>query len=333
MNHRDPLFAGLLALCALSSTPAFAQKSTMHCLQPGSANVDIGRYTTYSTGTNGGYYTLGLPLPGNAFLFKVTQTVCPSTTNAWTLQPDGTFLINQTGLYRFSMNIDQPAQGGAKRGSKNPNGFDVDMRSREIGYLPPGAQITGVAVGGQLNVQHSVYSRLAADDIPGADSPTVSRGSVAFPAQTLTAGYGVHYDIPLPDTGYIQPGDYAVASLTSLTDAAGPENNDAVAVTAKVIGPDLIRVYVEVVRNQAIATLPAGTLNAMAFASTTSRGQSKDAWRTTNSPLVLMKAGETVFFTWESHVPNDYAQVDDMTWVQLEYYGPAGIAGSAVARR
>jgi hypothetical protein len=322
-------FRAIVAACAAAATPACAQVVGVHCLAPASSTLDFGRYTVMPDGSQGGIQTLSLPKASDVFLLPAKQVVCPATQGAWTLQPDGTFLVNQTGLYRMSMSIDHPAQGGAKRGSSNPNGFDIDMRSLSIGMLPAGTPLTGVRVGDGLDIQKTVYTRLAAQNIPGSDSPAVVRASIAFGGATVDPTLGAYIDVSLPETGIIVPGDTVTASLTSLTDAIGVAANNAITVTARVLAPDRVRVFVDNVRGGVPVAIPAGVLNVMAVSQTKSRGQSFDGWTVLNTPTVLLMKGETVFFGWGSEVPGDFLQFTFMTWMQLEYLGPAASGGTA----
>jgi hypothetical protein len=308
---------------------AQAQVVGTHCLTPLSAGAfDFARYGVTGNGMNGNISTLMLPNAKDVFQLPISTVVCPASAAHWTLQADGTFVVNDTGLYRVTMVIDHPAQGGDKRGSNNPNGLDVDLRTMSVGLLPVGVKLTGVMKGGLLDIQLTKYTRMASQDMPGSDSPVVSRGSVAFSGATVSPNQGLYFDIPLTDTGLIAMGDTAVASLTSLTDAMGVAANNAVSVTARVIAADKIRVFIDVVRGGAAVTIPAGTINAMASAAVNSRGQSADAWSTLTTPSMILLKGETVFFAWKSVVPNDYLQVTNMTYAQLEYLGAAESNGT-----
>lgn len=332
MNFRNFLVGVMIAVASISS---FAQKAGTNCLlQGGNYVMDFGRYTGSANGTINNIPVLTNPKPGDVFQMAMTTTLCAPVGNAFTLQADGTILINTDGFYKFYFNVDGPGQGGAKRGSANPNGFDIDLRARSIGVMPVGYALTGNLVGGQLDIQKTVYNRLASNDISASDTPVVSRGQAAFPGATISAQQGTYYDVTLPDAGLIVPGDQASASLTSMTDALmGITNNNAVQISARVIANDTVRVFFDVLRSSGSVTIPAGTLNVMAQSTFNARGQVADGWVVTQTPMVLLKAGQTVFFTWKvtatSNGNADYAQMSDMTWAQVEFYGPASVGSTA----
>jgi hypothetical protein len=300
--------AGCVVLI-LACASAFAQKSGPHWQPGGIDGVTRANYTVTSTnGRHGDEGTIVLPHANTVYLLPLSvQTFAES--QDFTLLPGGTLMVNATGLYRVAICLDWKGQDDK----------DIDLRYIGIGRIPVGATLTGKNDGGLLDINGTLFDRLAVADLVGTDTPAHARASVAWAPGVLAPGQSVTRSVTLAQAGVVAPGDTVTASLTSMSDALlGAQGNAALDISARIIGPDTVRVVVENRRGTSAVSIPAGTLNVLASSTTLARGESADAWTVLQTPTVLLYAGEQVFGIWKSRTPGDYLQTTNQTYVQIE---------------
>jgi hypothetical protein len=297
------------AVVSVACVSSFAQRTGPHWMNGGMGGVTRANYTVTSTnGKSGDQGSVGLPQSKYVYQVPLSVTTFAESPD-FTLTNSGTVMIHTTGLYRIAICLDWKAQDET----------DIDLRYMGIGRIPAGSTLNGRMEGGLLNIQNARYDRLAVIDQPAADSPTHVRGSWTWAPGALAPGQAVSTVVTLPKTGLIAAGDLVEAAHTSLTDTAiGAEANAAVAISARVIAPDKVRITVENRWGNQAVTIPSGTLNLLASSATTSRGESADAWNVLQTPTVLLYAGEQIFGIWRSDTSGDYIQTTNQTYLQVE---------------
>jgi hypothetical protein len=298
---------GSLALI-LACASAFAQKSGPHWQAGGIDGVTRANYTVTSTnGKHGDLGTIVLPRANTVYLLPLSVTTFVESGD-FTLMPGGTVMVNTTGLYRIATCIDWKGQDNK----------DIDLRYIGIGRIPAGATLTGKMDGGLLNINGADFDRLAVADLPGVDGPVHVRSISDWAPGNLAAGQRVSTLVSLPQAHLVGMGDVAEASLDTMSDdLLGATVNAALDISARVVGPSLVRVVIEN-RGTAPAPLRAGKLDILASSTTQVRGESADAWHVEQTPGVMLLAGEQIFGIWKSKTPDDYLQTTNQTYLQIE---------------
>jgi hypothetical protein len=299
---------GCIAL-PLACASALAQRTGPHWQAGGVDGVTRANYTVTSTnGKQGDQGTIVLPAANQVYALPLSVTNFAESGD-FTLMPGGTVMVNATGLYRMSVNVDWKGQDDK----------DIDLRYVGIGRIPVGATLKGRMDHGLLNINASRYDRLAVVDLPAADSPLHVRAAKTWAPGTLQPGQSASTTLTLPQPGLIVPGDVVEASLTTLSDAAlGAQANAGLDVAARVVDADTVLVTIENRRGVAAVPIGQGTLNVLASSTTLVRGESADAWNVVNTRTELLYAGEQVFGIWKSKTPGDYLQTTLQTYLQIE---------------
>lgn len=213
----------------------------------------------------------------------------------FTLQPDGLIRVNTTGLYMLHLGVDWKAQ----------EGLDIDRRM--IGLRRKLASDTTAP-----NLQDQ---RIGSIDTPASDSPRCGRGTINMEELQLAAGQAVTFDMGVVSTSNgpagMLPGDMVQVAHTGV--------NDAILLTARVIGPDFVRV---VLRNMSPVTeiVAPGVIRVLVQSASERRGESNDAWNVLGSPLEELQAGDRVYACVRVIVENDYVQATDTTFIQIERF-------------
>ncbi len=250
-----------------------------------------------------------LPKPNVVYLCPWTVTEFSDAPDI-TLQPDGHFLVNTTGLYTISLCMDWPGQ----------HGVDIDLRRYGISRIgTQGARPRDAKGAPILTPIDGHDDRLAEFDSTGVDSPAYGRYTGTWAPGFVPMGGSVSTTISFATLSNIVIGDMCNAALTSISDAAiGAAAVNALVVTAKVVGNDKVRVNIY---NPSIAggvTIPSGTLNVMAASMTLQRGNSADSWNVVTTPLEELLSGQVLYSYFLSKTKSDFIQISDQTFIQFQ---------------
>ena len=306
--------AALLPLAGLAAPRRAAGAKTVaeHFTSGGMNGVSRARFGFTGTSSVSGYPTIQLPKASNVYAIPLTVSQFDESAGAlFSLAGDGTVLINATRNYRVAANLDWPAQ----------HGVDVGTRKLLV-YRCPNGVAPPPYVPGQVAMVKSGngYDSLCAHDTPGSNAPRNAHAAQAFPGATLAPGAVLFVDVPLADPSVaIARGDVARAALAD----DGGAGAAGLVVTAVVTGQNAVRVWFENRYSTGTLTLPPSTVNVLAETTTTTTGNSEDAWAFVQSPTVQLQAGERVFVAVRSEAPGDFLQVDNLSFLQLETVGAA----------
>jgi len=257
---------------------------------------------------------LVLPTPGDAYILALDSITFSDSNSDTTLNPDSSITINNPGLYRFSLCVDWPGQHGVDTALRT---FGLRRRkagSPAIPYVP-----------GQLTKMDDTDEHLATQDVTGSSAPKTVRwpfpGTAAhhWTPGVIPLGGHVFFDATLPVTGVIKPGDIALASLTSINDAAiGVAATRDLIVDAKVVAPDVVRVSIFNPTIAAGVNVPTGTLQILCMAAQDSVGESADGWTVLSGTMEQCFRGDVIYAIFESLCPGDYMQTSEQVFVQVE---------------
>ena len=219
-----------------------------------------------------------------------------------TLEADGRVLINTAGAYRISLRTDWVAQAGV----------DIDLRKVNIRHQPPTAD-------GKPPPVRESDERIAAADTPASSVPRMARAQLSWEPGVLANGAMASVQLALASPNAIGPGDLVLVSHSAICDAViGQAATDALALQARVVAPDTVRVtLVNQFSRDAIA-VPAGQLNVVAMTAVLTAGESTDAFQTLHTATEVLKAGERIYASCYSHTAGDYLQATKATWLQIE---------------
>jgi len=300
--NRRALASGA-ALLALSGA-AVATKSAPNNL----GGMFRSRFGSKATGTDPrDVGTIPLPKAGMVYLLPLSTTLFSESSDV-TLLPDGKVLVNNAGLYRVCAGVDWPGRYGTDSAIRKAN------ISRERPNTPLRTRLDEPT--GMLQLLGG-YERLAAADIPGSAVPIYSRASAPWPGAPVPPRGSRTMDVTVPGT--VMPGDAAWASLDCLTELLPGLDN--LRISARVIGPSLVRVYVDNIIGDNAVDTPAGNLNVLAGTTTITTGRSTDAWACIQSPAIDLAAGDKLMLTARSDCPGDFIQVTNHTYLQIERWG------------
>jgi hypothetical protein len=256
--------------------------------------------------------------PGTTYLLQLAATAFTDGNPDSTLNADHTITINNAGLYHVCMSVDWPGQHGADGALRS-----YGIRRRKAG-LPPlttstGPGLTVSIVGGDVD-QH-----LATANVTGCSAPTTVRfpdpsaGSFLWTPGVLKVNQRVSINVTMPVTGIVAMGDLALASLSSITDAAlGVAAATALIVDAKVIAPDIVRVSIFNPTIVAGVNIPQGQLQVLAMSQQNIVGESADAWTVLTTTTEQLYRGDTIYACYSSGSAGDYMQTSDQVYVQVE---------------
>lgn len=255
-----------------------------------------------------------LPTAGDAYILPIDATLINDGNTDSTLNADSTITINNAGFYRVQLCVDWPGQHGVDTALRTYGLRRRKAGSPAIPYVP-----------GQLTKMDDTDEHLATQDVTGSSAPKTVRwpfpGTAAhhWTPGVIPLGGHVFFDATLPVTGVIKPGDIALASLTSINDAAiGVAATRDLIVDAKVVAPDVVRVSIFNPTIAAGVNVPTGTLQILCMAAQDSVGESADGWTVLSGTMEQCFRGDVIYAIFESLCPGDYMQTSEQVFVQVE---------------
>jgi hypothetical protein len=300
------------AALALAATPAAAGDP-----RPTTPTYAISR-TRYSTAASA-----YLPTTGDTYVMPLAQVVATDNNTDSTLNADNTIRINNAGNYRVILAVDWSAGKGR----------DCALRTAGLRRRPAGSQAIVVAPGGALTKITDSDEQLATEDLPGSATPKTVRlpappnGAhdvfTPFPwtPGTIPVGGYASVDITMPIANIVAPGDVALASLTSITDATiGAAAVSALVVTAKAIAQDTVRVTVFNPSISPSVTIPQGDLQVLGMSTQQITGGSSEARTVMSTTTLTLAAGDTIYAILSSLAPGDMLQSSAEVYVEVEKF-------------
>jgi hypothetical protein len=246
--------------------------------------------------------------------FSATQIADGNSDTALSSPANNTVTINNAGLYRVSLCVDWPGQQGTDNTLRT-----YGIRRRKAG-LPP---IQGTP--GELIQVDDTDQFLATQDVAGSSAPTTVRypqpgkPAVSWTPGVIPLGGRATIDVTLPVAGIVGPGDVAIASLTSLNDAAlGVAAATALILDAKVIAADKVRVSLFNPTIAAGVNVPRGSLNVVAMSQQNRVGESADGWTVLSTTMEQFFRGDVVYAVFSSLCPGDYMQTSTQLFLQFD---------------
>jgi hypothetical protein len=222
------------------------------------------------------------------------------------MNSDYTMTVKTTGLYMLSISFDW---------ADNPNqqvGLRINGIARADAGNPPGHFVAG-----QLTVVVNKNDRLGQYDVSSSNCAVTSRYTGAWKIDTIGKNGIASQDVTLSPPGLIGLGDVAMASHTGITSALG----DAVAalvVTAKVIGPDTVRVTIWNSSQTHSVAVPNGTLNVLAMSSQAMAGDAPLGRSMLVSASEALTAGDLIYGTFKSTQGGDQLLASPNTFIHIE---------------
>jgi len=222
------------------------------------------------------------------------------------MNQDYTISVITAGLYIVSIGFDW---------ADNPNG-QVGLRINGIGHTTPDNP-PGTFKKGQLTVVSNKNDRLGQYDVSSSNCAATSRYSGAWKTGTIGKNGIVSKDVTLATPGIVGLGDVATASHTGITTslAAGV---GALVVTAKVIGPDTVRVTIWNSSQTHSVTVPNGTLNVLAMTAQATTGDARRGRSVLVSATEQLKANDLLYGTFKSTQAGDTLLASPNTFIQIE---------------
>lgn len=299
------------AAAASAATPRGAKTLSEHYINGGLGGIQRARYTYTPTSTDSGYGIIPITAPVYTYMLPITvEQFDESQGGRFQMQGDGMVTIMQTGFYNLTANLDWPGS----------HGQDVNLRELGIQRVKIG-QPAPVYKPGKLTLlpyYGESYDFLAVNETTGGDTMPLARAAVTWDPGTIAAGGMAFVDVPLTAYFPLVPGDVVQVGHTSLTDALLGTKNAGLLISARVVNPNKIRVWIENRYNTSAVTIPSGTLNVAAQSATILGGSnSADAWTFLNSCTVYLYAGEKIFIAVKSNTPGDYIQISSLSFMQI----------------
>lgn len=259
-----------------------------------------------------------VPTKGDTYVLPLSQVQATDHNVDSTLNADNSITINNEGNYRLLLSVDwSPAKGhGTALRS-------YGIRRRRTAFtVPPGGALIRIT---------DTDEHLATQDMPGSATPKTVRlpappnGAhdtyTPFPwtPGTIPLGGYANIDVTMPIPGIVVPGDVALASLTSITDALiGANAVSALVISARVIAADTVRVTIF---NPAISpsvTIPKGNLQVLGMSALLATGDSGAARTLLSSTTVAMSKGDRVYATFSSLQLGDVMQSSAEVFLEVE---------------
>ena len=284
-----------------------------------------GRPTTPTYAISRTRYTIdadaNLPTAGDTYVLPLSSVVATDGGGDTTLNADNTITVNTAGQYRVMLAVCWPSG----------HDHDVALRSTGLRRRAAGSQALTSIAGGDLTLVPDTDEHLASEDHPGSAAAPVVRfpappdgaHSVGTPFPwtpgTIALGGTASVDVTMPVTGIVGPGDHALASLTSLTDAIVNATHAAsMIVSARVIAPDTVRVSIYNSSISPSVTIPQGNVQVLAFNATQLRGGSGGARALLSSTTVTLQKNDSVYAVLSSLTPGDYMLKSAEVFLQIE---------------
>ena len=250
--------------------------------------------------------TWAVPVSSNAVYVTPFAGAAVFNDGDITMNRDYTMTVNTTGLYILSIAFDW---------ADNPN-QQVGLRINGIARADAG-NAPGVFKTGELTVVKNKNDRLGQYDVSSSNCPVTSRYSGAWKIDTIGKNGIVSQDVTLATPGLINLGDVAMASHTGITSAL----SDAVAalvVTAKVIGPDTVRVTIWNSSQTHSIAVPNGMLNVLAMSSQTMAGDAPLGRSMMVSASEPLTRGDLIYGIFKSTQGGDQLLASPNTFIHIE---------------
>lgn len=265
----------------------------------------------------------GVPLPTRArWVLSQTWAIPKSSNNVYvtpfggapvfndgdvTMNRDYTITVNTAGLYIISLAFDW---------ADNPNqqvGLRINGLERTVAASPPGQFKAG-----QLTIVTTKNDRIGQYDVSGSNFAWTSRYTGTWKVGIVGKNSIVSQDVTLATPGIITLGDVATASLTSIDAALGLDAVAALVVTAKVVGPDTVRVSIWNTSQTSSISVPSGTLNVLAMASQAMTGDAPLGRSLLMSASEQLSAGDLLYATFKSTQGGDQLLASPNTFIHIE---------------
>jgi hypothetical protein len=222
-----------------------------------------------------------------------------NSSDDFSLLTDGTILINKAGLYHFVLSVDWPGQ----------HGVDHDLRMTSIRRQRPAGEASTT----------KGRDRIASADIPGSDAPAVLRYEERWKPGLVKAASTITHDIRISPAGFVKLGDIAMLSLSQIgDDTIGALAAKSLMVQARVVGPDMVRLFLTNTASGFNIQIPEGTLKLLVMSASQSRGESADAYHVLHSPSEDIAKGELIYAVVKSRAVGDYLQGTATTYLQID---------------
>jgi hypothetical protein len=290
------------------------------------AQAGTGRPTTPTYAVSRTRYSISasafVPTVGDTYVLPLSQVASTDGNLDSTLNADNTVTINNAGTYRVLLSVDWSAGKGR----------DAALRSYGIRRRKAGSAAIVAATDGTLTKVADTDEHLASQDMPGsATAKTVRMPAPPLGAHatytpipwapgTIPVGGYASIDLTMPITKIVAPGDVALASLTSISDAAiGANAVAALIVSARVIAADTVRVTVFNPTVSPSVTIPEGNLFVLGMSTQQATGGSGEA-RTVLSSVTAMPLakGDTIYAVLSSLMPGDVMQSSAQVFLEIE---------------
>lgn len=264
----------------------------------------------------------GVPLPTRArWVLQKTWAIPKSSNNVYvtpfggapvfndgdvTMNQDYTLTVNTSGLYLLSLGFDW---------ADNPNqqvGLRINGLERTIPASPPGQFKPG-----QLTIVVTKNDRIGQYDVSGSNCPWTSRYTGSWKVGIIGKNAVVSQDVTLATAGIINLGDVATASHTGIDLALG-DAAAALVVTAKVVGPDTVRVSIWNTSQTTSISVPSGTLNVLAMTSQKMTGDAPLGRSLLVSASEQLSAGDLLYATFKSTQGGDQLLASPDTFIHIE---------------
>jgi hypothetical protein len=223
-----------------------------------------------------------------------------------TMNHDYTMTVNTTGLYILSISFDW---------ADNPN-QQVGLRINGIARADAGNK-PGVFKAGELTVVKNKNDRLGQYDVSSTNCALTSRYAGTWKIDAIGKNGIVSQDVTVSPPGIVGLGDVATAAHTGITTALG----DAVAalvVTAKVIGPDTVRVTIWNSSQTHAVAVPSGTLNVLAMSAQTMTGDAPLGRSMMASASESLTQGDLIYGIFKSTQGGDQLLASPNTFIHIE---------------
>jgi hypothetical protein len=223
-----------------------------------------------------------------------------------TMNSDYTLTVNTTGMYHLAIGFVW---------ADNPNqqvGLRINGICRADAGNPPGKFKAG-----QLTVVQGKNDRLGQYDVSSSNFAWTSRYSGPWKVGTIGKNQTASMDVTLGTTGIVNLGDVAMAGHTGIDSALG-DGVAALVVTAKVIGPDTVRVTIWNSSQTHSVTVPNGTLNVLAMTSQAMTGDAPAGRQVLISASEALSAGDLLYGTFKSTQGGDQLLASPYTFIHIE---------------
>jgi len=223
-----------------------------------------------------------------------------------TMRPDYTISINTTGLYLLSIGFEW---------ADNPN-QQVGLRVNGIGHTTPDNP-PGKFHAGQLTVVTAKNDRLGQYDVSSSNFARTCRFSGPWKIGTIGKNATASIDVTVDTPGVVGLGDVATASHSGITSSL-QDGVAALVTTAKVIGPDTVRVTIWNSSQTHAVPVPDGLVNVVAMSAQARAGDAPLGRSVLMSATETLTAGDLVYGYFKSTQGGDQLLGTSNTYIQIE---------------